>query len=138
MNIFINNRYRKIYKNESLFYVIYKNNKINITKYFKKDGVIKKEYNHLIQQKLKKVGGTGDKLVLCLLNVFTWSGYESFPINFDKEFKKLINEDESSPFLTSCCKVFEYSCSIAIFCVWSLSELFNDSIFVTYNLYALL
>jgi hypothetical protein len=100
MNIFINNRYRKIYKNESLFYVIYKNNKINITKYFKKDGVIKKEYNHLIQQKLKKVGGTGDKLVLCLLNVFTWSGYESFPINFDKKFKKLINEKNVMLLLT--------------------------------------
>ena len=93
MNIFINNRYRKIYTDERLFYVIYKKNKINITKYFKKNGVIKKEYKHLIHQKSKKVGGTGDKLVLCSFNVFTWSGYESYPINFDNEFKKLISED---------------------------------------------
>ena len=100
MNIFINNRYRKIYTDERFFYVIYKKNKINITKYFKKNGVIKKEYKHLIQQKSKKVGGTGDKLVLCSFNVFTWSGYESYPINFDNEFKKLISEKNVMLLLT--------------------------------------
>ena len=101
MNIFINNRYRKIYTTDKkLFYVIYKKNKLDITKYFKKNGVIKKEYKHLIQQKLKKVGGTGSTLVLCSFNIFTWSGYESFPINFDKEFKKLISEKNVMLLLT--------------------------------------
>ena len=91
-----------------MFYVIYKKNKINITKYFKKNGVIKKEYKHLIQQELKniikqkskKVGGTGDKLVLCSLNVFAWEGYKSYPNTFDKEFKKLISENNIMLLLT--------------------------------------
>ena len=101
MNIFINNRYRKIYTTDKkLFYVIYKKNKLDITKYFKKNGVIKKEYKNLIQQKSKKIGGTGSTLVLCSFNVFTWSGYESYPINFDKEFKKLISEKNVMLLLT--------------------------------------
>jgi hypothetical protein len=101
MNIFLNNRYRKIHiTDEKLFYVIYKKNKINITKYFKKNGIIKKEYKHLIQQKLKKVGGIGDKLVLCSFNVYSWEGYKSYPITFDKEFKKLITEKNVMLLLT--------------------------------------
>ena len=44
MNIFINNRNRKIYKaGKTFFYVIYKKEKVDITEYFKKNGVIKKK-----------------------------------------------------------------------------------------------
>ena len=100
MNIFINNRYRKLYKTtEGTFYVIYKNNNVNITKYFKKNGVIKKEHKHLIQQKSKKIGG-GDKFVLCSFNVYTWNGYKSYPHTFDKNFNKLISDNNIELLLT--------------------------------------
>ena len=100
MNIFINNRYRKLYKtDEGTFYVIYKKNNVNITKYFKKNGVIKKEHKHLIQQKPKKIGG-GNKLVLCSLNVYTWNGYKSYPHTFNKNFKKLISDNNIELLLT--------------------------------------
>ena len=100
MNIFINNRYRKLYKTaEGTFYVIYKNNNVNITKYFKKNGVIKKEHKHLIQQKSKKIGG-GDKLVLCSFNVYTWNGYKSYPHTFNKNFNKLISDNNIELLLT--------------------------------------
>ena len=60
MNLFLYNRYRKIYKTDnSLLYVIYKKQIVYITDYFKKNGVIKKEHKHLIQQKSRKVGGVG-------------------------------------------------------------------------------
>ena len=100
MNIFINDRYRKIYTDEKMFYIIYKKNKINITKYFKKNGVIKKEHKHLIQQNKKKIGGIGDKLILCSFNVYTWEGYKSYPNTFDKGFKKLISEKNVMLLLT--------------------------------------
>jgi len=102
MNIFINNRYRKIYKTtEGTFYVIYKKNTVNITKYFKKNGVIKKEHKHLIQQKSKKISG-GDKLVLkiCSFNVYTWNGYKSYPHIFNKNFIKLIRDNNIGLLLT--------------------------------------
>ena len=100
MNIFINNRYRKLYKTaEDTFYVIYKKNNVNITKYFKKNGVIKKEHKHLIQQKPKKIGG-GNKLVLCSFNVYTWNGYKSYPHTFNKNFKKLISDNNIELLLT--------------------------------------
>ena len=100
MNIFINNRYRKLYKTaEGTFYVIYKKNNVNITKYFKKNGVIKKEHKHLIQQKLKKIGG-GNKLVLCSFNVYTWNGHKSYPHTFNKNFKKLISDNNIELLLT--------------------------------------
>jgi len=87
MNIFINNRYRKLYKTaKGTFYVIYKKNNINITKYFKKNGVIKKEHKHLIQQKPKNIGG-GNKLVLCSFNVYTWNGYNHIHILLTKILK---------------------------------------------------
>ena len=100
MNIFINNRYRKLYKtDEGTFYVIYKKNNVNITKYFKRNGVIKKEHKHLIQQKPKKIGG-GNKLVLCSFNVYTWNGYKSYPHTFNKNFKKLISDNNIELLLT--------------------------------------
>jgi hypothetical protein len=100
MNIFINNRYRKLYKTtDGTFYVIYKKNDLDITKYFKKNGIIKKEYKYLIQ-KSKKVGGTDNKLVLCSFNVNAWEGYKSYPYTFDTNFKKLINDNNVELLLT--------------------------------------
>ena len=96
MNIFINNRYRKIYKNKNSFYVLCKKEQIDITDYFKKNGDIKKGYAHLIQQKSKKVsgsggsGGSGNTLVLSSFNVYTWNGYNMRRSNFDTKFKELI------------------------------------------------
>jgi len=93
MNIFIYNRYRKIYKTaDSKLYVIYKKEKVYIADYFKKNGVVKKEHKHLIQQKSKKVGGIGNSLVLCSFNVYSWNGYAAGRSNFDERFKKLITE----------------------------------------------
>ena len=93
MNIFIYNRYRKIYKTaDSKIYIIYKKQKVYITDYFKKNGVVKKEHKHLIQQKSKKVGGIGNSLVLCSFNVYSWNGYAAGRSNFDERFKKLITE----------------------------------------------
>ena len=93
MNIYLYNRYRKIYKKaDSKLYVIYKKQKVYITDYFKKNGVIKKEHKHLIQQKSKKVGGAGDTLVVCSFNVYSWNGYAAGRSNFDELFKKLITE----------------------------------------------
>lgn len=93
MNIFINNRYRKIYKNKKSFYVLCKKEQVDITDYFKKNGDIKKGYAHLIQQKPKKVsvsGGSGNTLVLSSFNVYTWNGYNMRRSNFDTKFKELI------------------------------------------------
>lgn len=96
MNIFINNRYRKIYKNKNSFYVLCKKEQIDITDYFKKNGDIKKGYAHLIQQKSKKVsvsgvsGGVGNTLVLSSFNVYTWNGYNMRRSNFVSKFKELI------------------------------------------------
>lgn len=93
MNIFINNRYRKIYKNKNSFYVLCKKEQVDITDYFKKNGDIKKGYAHLIQQKPKKVsvsGGVGNTLVLSTFNVYTWNGYNMGRSNFDTKFKELI------------------------------------------------
>ena len=93
MNIFLYNRYRKIYKTaDSKLYVIYKKEKVYIADYFKKNGVVKKEHKHLIQQKSKKVGGIGNSLVLCSFNVYSWNGYAAGRSNFDERFKKLITE----------------------------------------------
>ena len=93
MNIYLYNRYRKIYKTaDSKLYVIYKKQKVYITDYFKKNGVIKKEHKHLIQQKSKKVGGAGDTLVVCSFNVYSWNGYKADRKNFDGLFKNLITE----------------------------------------------
>lgn len=101
MNIFINNRYRKIHmSDEKLFYVIYKKNKVDITKYFKKNGVIKKEYKNLIQQKSKKGGTINNKFILCSFNIYTWIGYKSNRKNFDTQFNKLINEKNVELLLT--------------------------------------
>lgn len=93
MNIFINNRYRKIYKNKKSFYVLCKKEQVDITDYFKKNGDIKKGYAHLIQQKPKKVsvsGGVGNTLVLSSFNVYTWNGYNMRRSNFVSKFKELI------------------------------------------------
>ena len=93
MNIFLYNRYRKIYKTvDSKLYVIYKKEKVYIADYFKKNGVVKKEHKHLIQQKSKKVGGIGNSLVLCSFNVYSWNGYAAGRSNFDERFKKLITD----------------------------------------------
>ena len=93
MNIYLYNRYRKIYKTaDSKIYIIYKKKNVYITEYFKKDGIIKKEHKHLIQQKSKKVGGIGNSLVLCSFNVYSWNGYAAGRSNFDERFKKLITE----------------------------------------------
>ena len=93
MNIFINNRYRKIYKNKKSFYVLCKKEQVDITDNFKKNGDIKKGYAHLIQQKPKKVsvsGGVGNTLVLSSFNVYTWNGYNMRRSNFVSKFKELI------------------------------------------------
>jgi hypothetical protein len=104
MNFFLHNRYRKIYKTDnSLLYVIYKKQIVYITDYFKKNGVIKKEHKHLIQQKSRKVGGVGgegDKLVLCSFNVYAWNGYRIGRKNFDDKFAKLIKEKDIELLLT--------------------------------------
>jgi hypothetical protein len=85
---------------EKLFYVIYKKNKVDITKYFKKNGVIKKEYKNLIQQKSKKGGAVDNKFILCSFNIYTWIGYKSNRKNFDTQFNKLINEKNVELLLT--------------------------------------
>jgi hypothetical protein len=104
MNIYLYNRYRKIYKTDnSLLYVIYKKQIVYITDYFKKNGVIKKEHKHLIQQKSRKVGrvgGAGDKLVLCSFNVYAWNGYSPNRKIFDDKFSKLLNEKSIELLLT--------------------------------------
>jgi exonuclease III len=101
MNIFLYKRYRKIYKNaDGLLYVIYKKDKIYIAKYFKKNGVVKKEHKHLIQQKSKKIGGGSKTLVVCSFNVYTWNGYNTKRDNFIEKFKKLISEKKVDLLLT--------------------------------------
>ena len=101
MNIFLYKRYRKIHKNaDGLLYIIYKKDKIYIAKYFKKNGVVKKEHKHLIQQKSKKIGGTGKTLVVCSFNVYTWNGYNTKRDNFIEKFKKLIVEKKVDLLLT--------------------------------------
>ena len=101
MNIFLYKRYRKIYKtDDGLLYVIHKKNKINISKYFKKDGVVKKEHKHLIQQNSKKVGGAGNELVVCSFNVNTWNGYNTKRDNFIGMFKTLISNKNIDLLLT--------------------------------------
>lgn len=101
MNIFINNRNRKIYKTgETFFYVIYKKEKVDITEYFKKNGEIKKKYNHLIQQKSKKVGGADNTLVVCSFNVFTWALWYDYPYTFNKKFVELIKMNNVELLLT--------------------------------------
>jgi hypothetical protein len=102
MNIFLYNRYRKIHKTaDGLLYVLYKKDKVNIAKYFKKDGVVKKEHKHLIQQKSKKVrGGASNALVVCSFNVYTWNGYNTKRDTFMKEFKKLIRDKQIDLLLT--------------------------------------
>ena len=103
MYIFLYNRYRKIHKTaDGLLYVIYKKNKVYIAKYFKKDGVVKKEHKHLIQQKSKKVGGTGNALVVCSFNVFMWNAYNNLleRVNFIKMFKTLISKKNVMLLLT--------------------------------------
>ena len=101
MYIFLYNRYRKIHKTaDGLLYVIYKKNKVHIAKYFKKDGVVKKEHKHLIQQKSKKVGGAGNALVVCSFNVYTWDGYNTKRNDFIKKFTKLISEKKVGLLLT--------------------------------------
>ena len=114
MNIFLYNRYRKIYKtNISLLYVIYKKQKVYITDYFKKNGVIKKVHKHLIQQKSKKVGGTGI-LVLCSYNINAWGGFEYNTTLFNKNFNKLINEKEITLLLTQEDKFEDYDTSESV------------------------
>lgn len=104
MYIFLYNRYRKIHKTaDGLLYVIYKKNKVHIAKYFKKDGVVKKEHKHLIQQKSKKVGGAGETLVVCSFNVYTWNGYgmtRADRNNFDTRLKTLFTEKNVELLLT--------------------------------------
>ena len=101
MNIFLYNRYRKIYKtDDGLLYVIHKKNKINISKYFTKKGVVKKEHKHLIQQNSKKVGGAGNALVVCSFNVNTWNGYNINRDIFIKMFKTLISNKNVDLLLT--------------------------------------
>jgi hypothetical protein len=101
MNIFINNRYRKIYNiDKTLFYVIYKKEKVDITGYFKKNGVIKKKHNHLIQQKSKMFGGVDNTLVVCSFNVFTWATWYDYPHTFEKKFKELIDKNKVELLLT--------------------------------------
>jgi hypothetical protein len=101
MNIFINNRYRKIYNiDKTLFYVIYKKEKVDITGYFKKNGVIKKKHNHLIQQKSKMFGGVDNTLVVCSFNVFTWATWYDYPHTFEKKFKELIDINKVELLLT--------------------------------------
>jgi len=101
MNIFINNRNRKIYKTgKTRFYVIYKKEKVDITEYFKKNGEIKKKYNHLILQKSKKVGGADNTLVVCSFNVFTWALWYDYPNTFNKKFVELIKNNNVELLLT--------------------------------------
>ena len=101
MNIFLYKRYRKIYKtDDGLLYVIHKKNKINISKYFTKKGVVKKEHKHLIQQNSKKVGGAGNALVVCSFNVNTWNGYNINRDIFIKMFKTLISNKNVDLLLT--------------------------------------
>jgi hypothetical protein len=103
MYIFLYNRYRKIHKTaDGLLYVIYKKNKVHIAKYFKKDGVVKKEHKHLIQQKLKKVGGAGNALIVCSFNVFMWNAYNDLPERkkFIEKFKILISKKNVMLLLT--------------------------------------
>ena len=101
MNIFINNRNRKIYKTgKTFFYVIYKKEKVDITEYFKKNGVIKKKYNHLIQQKSKMFGGADNTLVVCSFNVFTWALWYDYPYTFNKKFVELIKMNNVELLLT--------------------------------------
>jgi hypothetical protein len=117
MNIFLYKRYRKIHKTaDGILYVLYKKDKIYIAKYFKKNGVVKKEHKHLIQQKSKKVGGVNEekmvadeekkvadeekKVAVCLLNVYTWNGYNTKRDNFIEKFKKLISEKRVDLLLT--------------------------------------
>ena len=104
MYIFLYNRYRKIHKTaDGLLYVIYKKNKVYIAKYFKKDGVVKKEHKHLIQQKSKKVGGgVGETLVVCSFNVFMWNAYNDLPERkkFIEKFKILISKKNVMLLLT--------------------------------------
>jgi hypothetical protein len=109
MNIFLYNRYRKIYvTNDSLIYVIYKKKRVYISKYFKKNGVIKKEHSHLILQKSKKNGGGSSNsgsntLTLCSFNVYTWNGYgtsRDSRLNFDTLFSKLITDNNIELLLT--------------------------------------
>jgi hypothetical protein len=101
MNIFLYKRYRKIHKNaDGLLYIIYKKDKIYIAKYFKKNGVVKKEHKHLIQQKSKKIAGGGETLVVCSFNVYTWNGYNTKRDNFIEKFKKLISEKRVDLLLT--------------------------------------
>jgi hypothetical protein len=100
MNIFLYKRYRKIHKNaDGLLYIIYKKDKVHIAKYFKKNGVVKKEHKHLIQQK-KKIAGGGGTLVVCSFNVYTWNGYNTKRDNFIEKFKKLISEKRVDLLLT--------------------------------------
>jgi len=74
-----------------LLYVIYKKQKVYITDYFKKNGVIKKVHKHLIQQKSKKiVGGAGDTLKIGSFNVYAWKGYYANRENFKNKFNALI------------------------------------------------
>jgi len=109
MNIFLYNRYRKIYiTNDSLIYVIYKKKRVYISKYFKKNGVVKKEHSHLILQKSKKNGGVGsssnsDTLTLCSFNVYTWNGFgigRDSHLNFDTKFSNLITNNNIELLLT--------------------------------------
>jgi hypothetical protein len=109
MNIFLYNRYRKIYKtHDRLLYIIYKKKQIYLENYFNKNGVIKKEFKHLIQQELKKNGGAGsnsdsDTLTICSLNVYSWNGYEGgrdSRSNFDTQINKLITENNIELLLT--------------------------------------
>jgi hypothetical protein len=109
MNIFLYNRYRKIYiTNDSLIYIIYKKKRVYISKYFKKNGVVKKEHSHLILQKSKKNGGVGsssnsDTLTVCSFNVYTWNGYgigRDSHLNFDTKFSNLITNNNIELLLT--------------------------------------
>uniref|UniRef100_A0A6C0IBD0 Endonuclease/exonuclease/phosphatase domain-containing protein n=1 Tax=viral metagenome TaxID=1070528 RepID=A0A6C0IBD0_9ZZZZ len=103
MNIFLYKRYRKIHKTaDGILYVLYKKDKIYIAKYFKKNGVVKKEHKHLIQQKSKKVGGVNEekKVAVCLLNVYSWNGYNTRRSNFIDKFKVLIEDKQVDLLLT--------------------------------------
>lgn len=110
MNIFLYKRYRKIHKNaDGLLYIIYKKDKIYIAKYFKKNGVVKKEHKHLIQQKSKKVGGVNEEkmvadeekmVAVCLLNAYSWNGYNTKRDNFIEKFKVLISDKQIDLLLT--------------------------------------
>jgi len=83
-----------------LFYVIYKKEKVDITGYFKKNGVIKKKHNHLIQQKSKMFGGVDNTLVVCSFNVYIWAAWYDYPHTFKKKFKDLIDKNKVELLLT--------------------------------------